>query len=194
MAIAVYFNLEMRQFDAVNAFTNSNIDEDVYIRFPDGYGCLGKCLKLLRALYGLPRSPLLWLKEFSSKLKALGLKQSSECQCLFFNDKLILFFYVDDISILFHKKDTEEYERFQEKLLDTYEIREMGELQWFLGIRIVRDRVQRKIWLCQDSYIESIAESFNLILPSNKYPNTLMLTDELKPYSGQAIPQEIYSY
>ena len=122
MAIAAYFNLEMRQFDAVNAFTNSNIDEDVYIQFPDGYGCLGKCLKLLQALYGLPRSPLLWLKEFSSKLKALGLKQSSECQCLFFNDKLILFFYVDDISILFYKRYTKEYEVFQEKLLDAYKI------------------------------------------------------------------------
>jgi len=101
---------------------------------------------------------------------------------------------VDDISILFHKKDTKEYEIFQEKLLDAYKIREMGELQWFLSIRIVRDRVQRKIWLCQDSYIESIAESFNLILPSNKYLNTLMLTDELKLYSSQAILQEIYSY
>jgi hypothetical protein len=69
----------MRQFDAVNAFTNSDIDEDIYIRFPKGYGRLGMCLKLLQALYRLRRSLLLWFKEFSSKLKALGIEQSPEC-------------------------------------------------------------------------------------------------------------------
>jgi hypothetical protein len=192
MAIAAYFDLEMRQYDAVNAFTNSGIDEDVFIRFPEGFEWLGMCLKLLRALYGLRRSPLLWFKEFSTKLQALGMKQSPECQCLFFNSKLILFFYVDDIVILYHRKDTQEHEQFRAKLLDAYEIREMGELQWFLGIRIIRDRLRRKIWLCQDSYIESLMKSFKL--QSGKYPNTPMLTDELRPYSGQAAPQEIYAY
>src|SRR5204863_9077596 len=32
-----------------------------------------------------------------------------------------------------------------------------------LGIRVVRDRSQRRLWLCQDSYIETIATRFNLI-------------------------------
>jgi Reverse transcriptase (RNA-dependent DNA polymerase) len=192
MAIAAYFDLEMRHFDAVNAFTNSGIDEDIYIRFPKGYERLRMCLKLLQTLYGLPRSSLLWLKEFCSKLKELGIEQSLECQCLFFSSKLIIFFYVDDIAILYHRQDTEEYELFREKLLDAYEMREMGELQWFLGIRIVRDRMKRKIWLCQDSNIESMMDSFNLY--TSKYPNTPMLTDELKLYSGQATPQEVYSY
>src|SRR5271169_3715636 len=100
MAVAAYFDLEMRQFDAVNAFTNSNIDEEVYVQYPEGFQSSGQCLKLLRALYGLRRSPLLWFKEFSSKLEDLGLKQVPECQCLFTNGKLILFFYVDDIVVL----------------------------------------------------------------------------------------------
>jgi hypothetical protein len=47
MVIAAYFDLEIRQFDAVNAYTNSDIDEDVYIRFLEGYSRQGICLKLL---------------------------------------------------------------------------------------------------------------------------------------------------
>ena len=37
--IAIYarFNLETRQFDAVNAFTNSDLDETVYCEMPKGF-------------------------------------------------------------------------------------------------------------------------------------------------------------
>ena len=59
MAITAAFDLEARQFDAVNAFTNSQMDETVYIEFPDKYKMPGYCILLLRALYGLRRSPLL---------------------------------------------------------------------------------------------------------------------------------------
>ncbi len=37
MAITAKFDLETRQLDAINAFTNSVLDEDVYVQFPDGY-------------------------------------------------------------------------------------------------------------------------------------------------------------
>jgi hypothetical protein len=36
------------------------------------------------------------------------------------------------------------------------------EAKHFLGIRIVRDRAQRKLWLVQDSYIDKMAEKFNI--------------------------------
>ena len=60
MAITAKFDLDTRQLDAVNAFTNSVLDEDVYVYFPDGFHRRGWVLKLLRALYGLRLSPLLW--------------------------------------------------------------------------------------------------------------------------------------
>ena len=52
-AIANHFDLEMYQYDAVNAFTNSNIDEEIFVRCPEGYLKEGHCLKLIKALYGL---------------------------------------------------------------------------------------------------------------------------------------------
>ncbi|KAJ6436596.1 hypothetical protein O9K51_10838 [Purpureocillium lavendulum] len=50
MAITAKFDMETRQLDAINAFTNSVLDEDVYVQFPDGYRRRGWVLKLLRAL------------------------------------------------------------------------------------------------------------------------------------------------
>jgi hypothetical protein len=63
---------------------------------------------------------------------------------------------------LFWKKYKEAFQEFKEKLMSRYEIREMGELNWFLGIQVVRDRAQKKLWLCQDSYISKITASFHL--------------------------------
>ena len=59
MALTAVYDLEARQFDAVSAFTNSELDEIIYIECPEGFKDYGRCLLLLRALYGLRRSPLL---------------------------------------------------------------------------------------------------------------------------------------
>jgi len=59
----------------------------------------------------------------------------------------MVFFYVDDICILYHRNERTRYEEVRSLLLRKYKMREIGEMKWFLGIRVVRDRIQRKIWL-----------------------------------------------
>jgi hypothetical protein len=57
------------------------------------------------ALYGLKISLLLWYKELTSTLIKFGLKLVLGTNCLFTNGRLIVFFYIDNIAILFAKKD-----------------------------------------------------------------------------------------
>jgi hypothetical protein len=64
--------------DAVNAFINGLLDEEVYTYLPDGFKIPGKLLRLRRALYRLRRSPLLWLQELTSALLELGLEPIPE--------------------------------------------------------------------------------------------------------------------
>ena len=59
MAITAAHDLETIQFDAINVFTNSDLDETVYIEFSNGFGTAGIYLLLLKVLYNLKRSPLL---------------------------------------------------------------------------------------------------------------------------------------
>ena len=102
MALAARWDLQIRQLDAVNAFPNSELDEEVYVELPDGYKLPGKVGRLLRALYGLRRSPLLWQKLLSSALTELGLQAGTEEPCLFLNDNLIVFFLLT-ISAIYLK-------------------------------------------------------------------------------------------
>jgi len=57
------------------------------------------------ALYGLKVLLLLWYKELTSILAKFGLKPILGTNYLYTNRRLIVFFYVDDIAILFAKKD-----------------------------------------------------------------------------------------
>jgi len=57
------------------------------------------------ALYGLKVLLLLWYKELTSTLAKFGLKPILGTNCLYTNRRLIVFFYIDNIAVLFAKKD-----------------------------------------------------------------------------------------
>ena len=70
---------------------------------------------------------------------------------------------------------------------------DLGELQWFLSIRVLRDRATKKLWLYQDSYIEKIATAYPLSA-GQKAPATPLPTEELTKYEGTTSPDSIHSY
>ena len=102
----------------------------MYCRTPEGFTSeFSELLELQRALYSLKEAPLLWYQELSSTLKKLNLKPVPGVPCLFTSDRLIVFFYVDDIVVLVHPLNISTYQGFKQQLLNTYNIRELGELK-----------------------------------------------------------------
>jgi len=196
MALTAAFDLETCQFDATNAFTNANLDEEVYIPFPEGFRQPGYCLLLLKALYGLRQSPRLWYETFANTLRSMGLKQTGDEPCLFVNDWLIIFFFVDDVVALYHRQNRNRWETFKQRLFQSYEFKDLGEIKWFIGIRVIRDRNERKLWLCQDSYIDRIANRF--ATPGNsRYRSPLPLDDFTQYTRGPDDPaskETIFTY
>src|SRR4051794_19111686 len=53
MALVCAFGLICYQIDFKNAFTNADMDEEIYTTCPPGYGQSGKVWKLIKALYDL---------------------------------------------------------------------------------------------------------------------------------------------
>src|SRR5208282_6861606 len=90
MAIVGAFDLDIRQYDAVNAFANALLTNPIACQCAEGYDRPGFVLWVLRALYGLKTSPVLWYKDFTHTLEDLGLNPVLETNCLFVNDWLIL--------------------------------------------------------------------------------------------------------
>jgi hypothetical protein len=193
MAITAVFDLDARQYDVMNAFLNSELDEEVYVRMPDGFAETGQCWKLRKALYGLRRSPRLWYLELGSWLKSRGFKQVLEEPCVFTTEYAILIFYVDDIVVLSMATNRHQIQGFEDALSDRFPTRIIGQLDWFLGIRVLRDREARKLWLSQDSYINKIVHRFHL--EEGKRPTTPLAQNILlSPNEGKAKPEIIHQY
>jgi hypothetical protein len=163
IAIANYFDLELKQYDVPTAFLNANINRTLYAETPEAFRHTeGEIMHVLRALYGLKESPALWYDELRRQLVKLGLKPVEGFPCLYTSRWLILFVYVDDIVMAFHRSNIHLHKSFEQSLVDLYNIKAMGDLTWFLGIRVIRDRDLRKIWLVQDAFIDKVCARFDI--------------------------------
>jgi len=126
LALTAAFDLDIWHADITNAFLNSLLDEDVYCKLPDGFGQPGKCIKLLRALYGLRRAPRLWQQQLSEFLETQGLRQVKEESCLFTDDNgVFLLFYIDDILIVSRKDRVTQTLRIRNALLAQYKLKDL---------------------------------------------------------------------
>lgn len=172
MAIANRFDLELLQYDAVNAFVRVPLDEDVYMRMPPGYQKPGYILKLNKALYGLRRSPLLWQRHLEAGLKELGLERVAGENCCWMKGRIIFFFYVDDCVLCFPSECREEALSLVGALQKRYFLEGGEDLQWFLGIEVIRDRPTKRLWLSQSVYIDKVIKRLEKRGPRSKRQHT----------------------
>lgn len=104
---------------------------------------------------------------------------------------MTLLFYVDDIVIFYPKKHEHLADLFEKRLTAKYDIRKLVELEYFLGVRILRDRPNRKLWILQDSYIDKLQKRFNItIIKAPRAPIPAGLT----AYDGKATTEQIFAF
>jgi hypothetical protein len=94
--------LELLQYDVLNAFLNAALNRKLYAQTQDGFKKDRELLQVLRAVYSLKESPLLWYKDLRETLKSLGLTPILGFPCVYVDSWLIMFVYVDDIVMAFH--------------------------------------------------------------------------------------------
>lgn len=192
MAIAARFDLELVQYDAVNAFVNAKMDRDIFMKMPPGHRKPGRILKLQRALYGLRCSPLLWQKELTRTLEELGFEKVPHEPCCMMKNGIIIFFYVDDIVLAYQKGKENEVKHLTDQLQRKYQLTGGNDLQWFLGIEVVRDRDQGLIWLSQSAYVDKIAKLATK--DPDRWPSVPMSGPELLPNEERASVASIRRY
>jgi hypothetical protein len=64
--------------------------------------------------------------------------------------------------LLIFSKEIKEIERVKKFLSQEFEMKDLGELTYFFGIQVMRDRNKGKISLGQPKYIGEILKSFNM--------------------------------
>ncbi|CAI7793549.1 unnamed protein product [Closterium sp. NIES-53] len=91
LSIKEVHDLHLMQLDMKNAFLQSKLDRLLYMYQPDYYIGTGRVGKLLKSLYRLKQSPLLWYKALNDVMSGADWKKSQVDEALYFKvgvDKL----------------------------------------------------------------------------------------------------------
>ncbi|RVW25031.1 Retrovirus-related Pol polyprotein from transposon TNT 1-94 [Vitis vinifera] len=121
--------------------------------FEESFGVRKVC-KLKKSLYGLKRSPRAWFERFGKVIKHYGYTQSQADHTMFYKHSnegkvAILIVYVDDIVLT--GDDCNELEKLKGKLVEEFEIKDLGALKYFLGMEFARSK--EGIFVNQGKYV-----------------------------------------
>lgn len=117
--------------DVKTAFVNGELEEEIYMKQPEGFVVQGhedKVYRLNRALYGLKQASIQWYRKFHQARGEIGFVQNNVDTCFYIkrngSSYLYLSLYVDDILIAGEKLKAV-YEIKQE-LKSRFEMKDMG--------------------------------------------------------------------
>lgn len=174
----------------------SKLHADVYMKPPEGLECLpGKVLQLNTSLYGLKQSGREWYIEACHSLQSIGLWPTASDPSVFtLEDKsLVLWLYVNNMLVL--SNNSKRIEQVISSIRKLWDIKDMGEVEKILGLRIQRDRTHHALTICQTPYIEETLEKFDLInAKSSSLPasdrNMLIAASPNEPQADQSLYQQ----
>ncbi|KAL2149535.1 hypothetical protein VTH82DRAFT_8186 [Thermothelomyces myriococcoides] len=164
-AIVAIEDLECYQFDFKTAFLNAPIPDgvDYHVELPPGLNKPpGMACKLKKALYGLRQSPLYWFLALKPVLEEIGFEAIPSDLCLFHHNQTgaLLVLYVDDM--LMGARDVSIVNDIRDRIREKYDLKELGEPKRFLGLDVIRDRPNRKIFLSQETYITALLRKIGM--------------------------------
>ncbi|KAH9793687.1 hypothetical protein KPL71_004622 [Citrus sinensis] len=168
LALVAEYELELTQLDVITAFLHEDLEEEIYMIQPCGFRVAGKenhVCKLIKSLYGLKQSLRQWYKRFDQFIQGQKFTRSEHDHCVYFRRLLdrafiYLLFYVDDMLIA--SKNRDEIERLKKQLASKFEMKELGDAQRILGMKIRRDKKNESVWLTQKSYLKKVLERFGM--------------------------------
>ncbi|RVX15068.1 Retrovirus-related Pol polyprotein from transposon TNT 1-94 [Vitis vinifera] len=167
MALVAHFDLELHQMDVKTTFLNGNLDEDIYMEQPEGFAKKGNehlVCKLKKSIYGLKQASRQWCIKFNNTITSFGFKENTVDQCIYLKISgskfIFLILYVDDI--LLASSDLGLLRETKEHLSKNFQMVDMGEANYVIGIEIFRNRSRGVLGLSQKGYIDRVLERFNM--------------------------------
>eukprot|EP00253_Pinus_taeda_P010914 PITA_10914 len=135
LSLVVAEDLHIEQLDVKTTFLHGALEKEIYMQQPQVYEVKGKeklVCRLKKSLYGLKQAP----------------------------SYIILLLYVDDMLVA--GSSMQEINLLKRKLANSFAMKDLGAAKQILGMRITRDRKNRKVTLSQNEYIQKVLKRFNM--------------------------------
>ncbi|UTT94482.1 hypothetical protein NDA17_005304 [Ustilago hordei] len=195
LAVAAVQNWEVDLIDIKQAYLNSSLQHNVYLRPLVGAEVpQGKVLKLIKGLYGLKQSGREWNAELDSHLWKISFHCMPSTPCLYTRgmgeEITVITAYVDDMLIT--SLSQKEVIRTKAEIMDKWGTEDNGPIWEFLGIKITRDQELKRISLDLTAYIWAMVSKW--LERSNQKSWIPMLSITTIAKSSKCAPTQIKEY
>ena len=165
LSLVNYFDLECDQVDITAAFLNGELEETVYMHPPEGSDIPAGCaLRLRKSLYGLKQSPRAFNRRLDAWLRSQAFTPTPADPCIYIrvrgSDVLLLSLHVDDQLCAGNSRT--HLDAFKAALHAQFECVDHGDVGYFLGFNVYRDRQQRKLWISLEHYFDALLDKFDM--------------------------------
>ena len=163
--IAGHEDLDMNQYDVVQAFLHALMDGDVYTEIPDSWDLGPDCdpngdyvLLLKKALYGHRKAPYLWNATIDASLKELGFVPSPADPCFYVkrDGRVVILFLLHVDDFLIADNDSKEKGRIVQELEKIFGLKHLGEVERYTNYQVSRNREKREVYVHQQDYIAEL--------------------------------------
>ena len=120
--------------------------------------------KLKKSIYGLKQASRQWYLKFHGIISSFGFEENVMDQCIYqkVSGRRICFIipYVDDVLLASNDKGL--LCVIKQFLSKNFDMKDMGEASYVIGIKIHRDRSRCILGLSQETYINKVLEKFQM--------------------------------
>jgi hypothetical protein len=161
-------DLHLEQLDVKKTFLCGDLEEEIYMQLPQGYEVKGKnnlVWRLKNILYGLKQDPRQWYLKFDRFMTEQGYSRCHSDHCVYFKrlengSYIILLLYVDEMLVA--GSNMKDINFLKKKLVNSFAMKDLGTAKKIIGMRITRDRKNRKLTLSRGEYTEKVLERFRM--------------------------------
>jgi hypothetical protein len=144
LALATLEDMEIHQMDVKIAFLNGELEKEIYMEQLQGFVHQGGehlVCKLHKSLFGLKQFPRAWNQKLDAFLKSIEFMKSEADPSVYFarvgDVKFFIVVYADDLILVCN--DQTKLLQIKEELNQKFEMKDLGELHFFLGMEVERN-------------------------------------------------------
>jgi reverse transcriptase-like protein len=162
LAISAEHDLEVHQMDVKSTYLNGALKEEIYMEAPPSFDIPDSMvLRLIKAVYGTKQGSRVWYEDIRGTLKQMGYEHTKADHTIFTHSRpsfSIIALYVNDITMVL--KVLKVIQKDKDDLRHSYEMTDLGELSWILGIHVSCDWHTGTITLSQGKFAAEVLERF----------------------------------
>jgi hypothetical protein len=143
LAVATAKGSHLHQMDVKNALVQGELEEQVYMVQPPGFHSKTNnsvVCRLKQSLYGLKQAPGAWNTKITQELCKISFETSNADYLLFVRKTrlgpICILLYIDDLIIT--GADLNKINRVKHELAASLDMKDLGDLHYFLGIEVIR--------------------------------------------------------